>query len=96
MTRLTACKKIRYNYHAKLALKVPKEQKAALFHFLRTHSSLNTLSEINSGFDFFAETVHHDIKGYLALIEELKEHFNLLQLQEYQVIEEIEKEKFLQ
>ena len=86
--------KLGYHHHIHLALKVSREQKPALQQFLQNHHSVNSLHEINGGFDFLAEVISKDIKEYTDFRDGLKESFNLKELHEYQIIEELEKEKF--
>ena len=93
-TTLVDFPRLGFHYHAKLALRVPKEKKKELSTFLQQHSSLNSLHEINNGFDFFLETVHKDVKEYVEFVEELKQ-YDVFDLQEYQVINELAREKFL-
>jgi len=83
-----------FHYHAKLVLKVKKEEKKELQLFLKKHQAVNSLSEINNGFDFLIETVHHDIKEFISFKEGLEECFNIIDLQEFQIIKEIERERF--
>ena len=41
------------------------------------------------------ELVNKDVKEYSLFMEELKDKFLIINLHEYQILEEIEKEKFL-
>ncbi|MBU1111140.1 MAG: Lrp/AsnC family transcriptional regulator [archaeon] len=87
--------KLGYNYHAKLAVKVNRTHKEDLLLFLQKVSSINSLYEINGGFDFFIETVHKDIKEYIEFLEELNNKFDIVELHEYQVINDLVKENFI-
>lgn len=84
-----------FHYHAKLVLKIKKEERKELQLFLQKNQSVNSLYEINNGFDFLIETVHQNIKEYLSFKDGLEECFNILDIKEFQVINVIEKEKFL-
>lgn len=94
-TALIDFSKLGFHYQAKLALRVEHLKKEELLLFLREHESVNSLYEINGGFDFFVETIHKDIKEYLDFVNKLKEKFELLAMQEFQIIDEIEREKFV-
>ncbi len=99
ITRFTALvdfSKLGYHYHAKLALKVNRTQRKDIFQFLQEHDSINSLYEINGGFDFLIETIHPSIKEYIEFLDAIKEQFDLEQIQEYQVISTVQQEKFLQ
>ncbi len=86
--------KLGYHHHIHIAVKVSREQKLAIQQFLQNHPSVNSLHEINGGFDFLAEVVSKDIKEYTDFRDNLKESFDLKEIHEYQIIEELEKEKF--
>ena len=92
-TALVDFVKMGYNHHAHLVLKVNKTQRKELQLFLQKHQAVNSLHEINGGFDFWVETLHKDIKEYTAFLEGLKDNFQILALHEYQVIGEVEREK---
>lgn len=94
-TALVDFPKLGFHHHMHLVIKVKKEQKKDLLLFLQHKSEVNSIHEINGGFDFYIETLHLSIKGYSTFIEELKECFNIKELHEYQVIGVLEKEKFL-
>lgn len=86
--------KLGYHYHAKIALKIQKKQKEELVNFLKNHLSVNSIYEINNGFDLFVETFHKNVKEYLEFMDSLQEGFEIIEIKEYQVINEIENEKF--
>jgi len=86
--------KLGYHHHAHLALKVDKTNRISALSFLKSHPCINSLHEINGGFDFMFETVHRDVKEYSLFLEELKEKFSILELREYQIINVIDREKF--
>ncbi len=99
ITRFTALvdfPKLGYHYHAKIILQVKREQRHDFLVFLQQHPSINSLAEINTGYEFFVETIHPTIKEYLEFIEQLKERFEIYDLKEHQVISILEQEKFLQ
>ena len=93
-TILVDFSKLGYHHHGKLIFKVNPLQKQALFAFLKDHPAVNSLTEINSGFDFFAEIIHHNVKEYYSFLDTLHESFELTELQEFQVIEDITREQF--
>lgn len=87
--------KLGYHHHAHLALKVEKVRRNELLSFLQNHPSINSLHEINGGFDFMFETIHKDVKEYSLFMEELKENFSIIEVKEYQVINVLDRERFL-
>ena len=94
-TALVDFKKLGYHYQSKIALKVGSLDKLKLLSFLQSHPHINSIYEINGGFDYFIETIHKDIKDYINFINNLKEDYTIIELHEYQIIEEIDREKFI-
>ena len=94
-TALVDFSKLGYHYHGKIALRISKRHKKELLSFLQNHPAVNSLHEINNGFDFLVEVIHKDIKEYLEFIDQLHESFEIQELHQYQIIKEIETEKFL-
>ncbi len=92
-TTLVDFAKLGYHHRAKLAVKVDRSQRDDLLLFLQQHSALNSLCEINSGFDFFIETVHKDVKGYTTFVDQLKESFTI-EVQEFQILNDLVRERF--
>ncbi len=93
-TTLVDFTKLGYHYQAKLAIRVSRLQKKEFYEFLTSHTAINSLHEINGGFDFLLETIHSDIKEYIGFLDELQESFDIQELHEYQIINEIKKEEF--
>ncbi len=86
-------KKLGLNHHTRIALKVNKPHREELLKYLKKQNIVNSISQINSGFDFMVETVSRDIKEHLEFIESLKSNFKIIDLHQYLVVDEIEKEK---
>ncbi|MEK6938549.1 MAG: Lrp/AsnC family transcriptional regulator [Nanoarchaeota archaeon] len=87
--------KLDLHHQTQLAIRVAKPSKGSLLLYLQKNLAINSIHEINGGFDFLVETVHHDVKEYLAFVEELKERFEILELHSYQIVKEVEREKFI-
>lgn len=87
--------KLDFHHQAQLVIKVAKPNRNNFLSYLQNNSAINSIHEINGGFDFLVETVHHDVKEYLAFVEELKERFEILELHSYQIVKEVEREKFV-
>lgn len=75
-------------------LKVGKEDRDSLLHFLSKHLCVNTISKIDNKFDFSVEIVFGKLQDYYAFIGDL-ERFNIVLREEYSIIEDIKKEAFL-
>ncbi len=97
ITRFTALldfSKLGYHHHAVLAVKVNPSQKEECLNFLHSMPCINSLHEINSGYDFLLETVHQNIKEYIIFKEALTGKFGFLSLQEFQITSIISREVF--
>jgi DNA-binding Lrp family transcriptional regulator len=86
-------KKLGLNHHTKIALKVNKPYREELLEYLKKQKVVNSISQINSGFDFMVETLSKDIKEHIDFVESLKSKFDIVDFHQYQVVEEIFKEK---
>ena len=93
-TTLIDFPKLGFNHHAKIALKDNRDQKEDLLNFLNNQSCINSFHEINHGFDFFIETIHEDIKSYSDFTDKLKNEFDFIEFNEYQVTNVIKTEVF--
>ena len=99
ITRFTALvdfPKLGYHYHAHVILKIKREQRQDLLTFFSQQPSINSLAEINTGYELFVETIHPTVKEYVEFMDKIKERFEIYDVQEHQVISILEREKFLQ
>ncbi len=62
--------------------------------FLVNHKSVNTLSRINNGSDFFVEAIFKDMNEMEEFSESL-EDLGLYKSEKYHIIEELKKEDFM-
>jgi Lrp/AsnC family transcriptional regulator, leucine-responsive regulatory protein len=87
--------KLGYYHHMKLALKTTPEMRESLVNFLRENSAINSIHEINSGFDLMLEVIHKNVRDYYTFINLLNEKFSPMEILEFQIIQELERETFL-
>ena len=87
--------KLGYHHRSKIALKVPFTQKEALLTFLRENLSINSLYEINGGFDFMIEAIFKNIKEQIEFVQKLRNDFDITNFQEFQIVNDIDRERFL-
>ena len=93
-TTLIDFKKLGFHHHTKVAIEVTKSQRSDFILYLKTRQCINSLFEINGGFDVMIETIHKNIKEHIAFMDELHEAFDIIQLKEFQVIQPILQESF--
>tara|TARA_Y100000031_G_C7967726_1_gene268930 strand:- start:121 stop:555 length:435 start_codon:yes stop_codon:yes gene_type:complete len=84
-----------FHHHTKLILVIEKQQKQEFLNFLEDKKCINSILEVNSGQEFIIEVLHENIKQYIEFKEEMLECFDMSDFKEYQIINEIEREKFL-
>ncbi len=87
--------KLGYNTRVMFVLKVDRAQRDDVKRFLAKQESINNLYKINNGFDFFAEMVFKHVKDMEDFSEELENKFKILHKDIYYVIDEIERECFM-
>ncbi len=93
-TTLVDYQKLGYHHHHNILLNINRSQKKEFLLFLLKHQAVNSIQEVNEGHRFLIETVHQNIKEYLAFIDGLQEMFDVSDIQEYLVIDEVKKEGF--
>ena len=90
-TSLLDYSKLGYNLKINFAIKTNKKQE--LKQFLIQHKNTNSLSKLINGHDFYVECIFKDLKQVIEFKEQL-ERFDIKDLKETQIIEEIKKEGF--
>ncbi|MDP2749865.1 MAG: hypothetical protein Q8O89_03475 [Nanoarchaeota archaeon] len=87
--------RIGYNTRIILVLKVQREQRDEVKKFLLKSENLNNLYKINNGFDFLCEMVFEHVKDMEDFIEDFETKFKVLHRDTHYIIDEIERECFL-
>lgn len=94
-TSLVNFKELGYESWMQIAVKVDKKQREELKKFALEHKNINSLFEINSGYDFLMEVVHKDRKEFADFMEEMKEKFAIKQTIIIDVVKDVKREEFL-
>jgi DNA-binding Lrp family transcriptional regulator len=84
-----------FSTKATLLLKTRPEDKDSVAIYLLHHSNVNSISRINSGFDYMVECYFSGMKDLEEFIENLEKSFKIRQKQVFFIIEELAKEIFL-
>ena len=87
--------KLGYSARAKIIVKVAREKRDQLEHYLLSHESVNSLYKINNGFDFMVEGIFRDIKQSEDFLEALEIKFGVKSKQVYYIIDDIKREAFM-
>lgn len=77
-------------------LKVDVSARNALRDFLLEHSCINNLHVTNSDFDFLFEAIFKNNKEMSDFKAELKLDFPILQIRQHELIEDLQREVFLE
>jgi Lrp/AsnC family leucine-responsive transcriptional regulator len=87
--------KIGFYTRANLMLRVSHEEKDSLKEFLMRHHSINSVFQINNGYDFLAEGIFKHIKELEDFMEIVESKFKLEAKQVYYIVDELKRETFL-
>ena len=93
-TTLVDFKRLGFHYHTKIAIQISHHQRDDFLLYLKTRNCINSLFEVNGGFDVMIETLHRDIKEHLVFMEELHEAFEIIETKEFQIINPVLQESF--
>ena len=93
-TALVDFQKLGYELRVNVLLKSSNGTKKELCDFLLKFPNINSLLRINNGFDFLAEGIFRNMAEVQSFYEKL-EKFNIQQIQEFFIIEDIKRETFL-
>lgn len=84
-----------YDVRTNILLRAKEGERETLKTFLTKHAKVNTINRISNGFDFLVDAVFRDMKEYDEFHEELRQ-LPLRNLQEFFVMEDLGRERFLQ
>ena len=84
-----------YNARVKIAIKVKRDDRKKLENHLLNHHNVNSLYQINNGYDFMMEGIFKNIKEVEDFMERLEIDFRLKTSQVYYIIDDIKREEFM-
>lgn len=94
-TSLVDFSKLGFHAKAQLFIKVNREDRKNLQKHLFKHPSVNSMYQINNGYDFLVEGVFKQIKDMEAFKESLEDAFKIESTQIYYIVDDIKKEAFM-
>jgi len=94
-TALVDFGKIGFKSNVHMGFRVGIDCKDDFQRYLETHPALNSLYQVDHGFDFLAHMVFKDIDEMKVFLDHVNTNFNLLSIQVFDVLGEIKKEVFL-
>tara|TARA_Y100000310_G_C20393355_1_gene673884 strand:+ start:166 stop:624 length:459 start_codon:yes stop_codon:yes gene_type:complete len=95
-TVLLDFEKLGYKARAKLLLKVKKEEREPLKHYLETNQNTNNIQATTNGFDFIAEFIFKDFKQMEKTFAEIDDSFNIQEQKKLYIMEDLKNESFLE
>ncbi len=87
--------KLGFTCKAYIILRINKTQRPNILDFLLRQESVNSIYKINNGYDFLVEGIFCGIRDLEIFIERLDERFDIRETKVYHVIEDIQREEFL-
>lgn len=94
-TSLIDFRKLGFQSWAKLVVKVERMQRDKLMRYAQEHENVNSLFEINNGYDFLIEVIHKDRKELADFMDLLREKFEIKQIMLIDIVRDIKREEFL-
>lgn len=86
--------KLGFHTRLSLSLKVSKNKRDELRHYLLKHQNVNTIYKINHGYDFWTECIFRNIKEMEEFREEIEEKFKA-KTETHYIIDDIKREGFM-
>ena len=87
--------KFSFGIRAFIALKANKGQREELRRQLEEDRCINSIYQVNSGYDFMIEGIFEDVKAMQHFIEDLEKKFGIQVKNTYHILEDIMREAFL-
>ena len=94
-TALLDFQNLGYGASAFIMLGVKRVDRDKLFGFLKSHSNVNCLFKINSGWDYIVEVVFPNMKDVENFIETMNDKIPSLKSQIFYILDEIKRESFM-
>ena len=94
-TSLVDFNKLGYMRTVHMGFKVGSDDRDAFGVHIEKHPALNSLYRVNHGFDFLAHLVFRDASEMKEFLESLRQLFDVREVQIFEVIDEVAKERFL-
>ncbi len=84
-----------YQGHSFLLLKIPRSDREDLIIYLENHPQVNSIYEVNNGYDILSEVVFSDLKEVEDFRDDLVKDFPIEKTNIMPVIKSIRKETFV-
>ncbi|MBU0666515.1 MAG: Lrp/AsnC family transcriptional regulator [Nanoarchaeota archaeon] len=83
-----------YNHWQNTVVKLAEYNNKEFEKFLLEYENVNSLYEINGGYDYLLETVHKNVKEYVDFMKDLENKFKIVELKGFQIINDLKREEF--
>lgn len=94
-TSLIDYSKIGMNHWQKTIIKLAEYYNSTFEKYLFENPNVNSVFEINGGYDYLIETIYKDVKEYKEFMRELEERFRIAEKIELQIIKDLKQEGFM-
>lgn len=94
-TALLNFNRLGYQIKALAAIKTIPESKEELKKHLSLNKNVNNLFVVNNQHDFLVEIICKNLKELIDFFEQLENRFKIIKKEEYMIVEDVKREKFL-
>lgn len=94
-TSLLDYSRLGFNQWQEIAIKLAEDCNREFEQYLLEHENVNTVYQINGGYDYIIETVHRNIREYLDFVKEMESKFKIAEKEEFQIINDLKRESFM-
>lgn len=94
-TLLLDLPKLGYPCHNIQVIKISSLKQRELLLFLQKHANVNSIHNTFGDYNIIVETVHRNVAEHYTFLEELKKIFEISDILEFPLVEEVVKEKFI-
>ncbi|MBN1645597.1 Lrp/AsnC family transcriptional regulator [Candidatus Woesearchaeota archaeon] len=78
-----------------IAIKLADTRVREFLNYIMNHKNVNSVFEVNGGYDYIIETVHRTLREYADFLKDLTSRFSIANKKEFQIINDIKRETFL-
>lgn len=93
-TSMVNFQKLGFDLRVTIALKVNKDEKPKIQSFLVNHERINSVFQINNGYDFLIEGIFTNMRDFQIFNDQL-DKFQIHQKNEFYILDELKKEGFM-
>lgn len=94
-TTLVNFQRLGYNTWMQILIAIDKQDRKRLIEYAINSKNVNSLFEINHGYDIMLETIHKNGKELKDFMEEMRSRFDIKKFKVIEIIQDLKRERFL-